>query len=258
MIKNSPFCNLLWKQYSRAPSIALCRIPELEYAAKLDVSCRALDHCCGDGIFAGMAWQDRVLSAGCDVNAASVKHATTRGVYRRTDVCDVSKGLPYENASFDLIFNNSALEHIGDVAHALSEVSRVLTPGGTFAFNVLNHRYFQWWPLDKKSELEYRDWQPFYHALNIDEWDALLSKVGLQIESVEGYFDEEASRELALLDYMFSRKYIARRPTKPLWWNINIPGVSVRYWRKRLGSLKWNVDADTGAGYFIKAVRKHA
>ena len=40
--------------------------------------------------------------------------------------------LPYEDASFDLVFSFSVFEHLHDYPRALAEVARVLRPGGLF------------------------------------------------------------------------------------------------------------------------------
>jgi SAM-dependent methyltransferase len=42
--------------------------------------------------------------------------------------------LPFEDASFDLVFGHAVLHHIPDLGRALSEFRRVLRPGGTIAF----------------------------------------------------------------------------------------------------------------------------
>jgi SAM-dependent methyltransferase len=255
-ISRSRFWRPLWKVYSRAPSIALCRVPELEYASGLNVTGRVLDHCCGDGMFASLAWPGRRLTAGCDQNPESVERARRSGLYARVDVCDASKRLPYEDQSFDRVFDNSALEHIQDLDAALSEVARVLTPGGIFAFNVLNHRYFEWWPLDNSSLHGYRNWQPFFHAFDRKEWERRLAHVGLQVVSIDGYFDQCASRELALLDCEFSGVYLGRRRSQLVWWHLHLLPLMQWYWRWRLSSLVWKTAPDSGAGYFIQAVRR--
>lgn len=252
----SRFWNPLWEIYANAPSTAFCRIPELEYAAKLEVAeKRILDHCCGDGVFASLAWPGQTLSAGCDLNPRAIEKAQSRGVYIHTDVCDVSQRLPYEDAAFDMVFNNSALEHIKDVNAVLAEISRVLAQGGIFAFNVLNHRYFEWWPLDEKAAEGYKDWQPFYHALNLSEWRQLLQRSHLEISSVNGYFDRDASRMLARLDCEFSGFYNAQRPSRLVKWYFLLPRIMKAYWQWRLSSLTWKTEPDAGAGYFIQAIR---
>ncbi len=257
-VGKSRFWNPLWKLYANAPSIALCRIPELEYASGLEMTSAFLDHCCGDGRFASLAWPGQTLRAGCDIHQPSVDNAARLGIYTRLDVCDVSQRLPYDDHAFDLVFNNSALEHIPDLDATLAEVVRVLTPGGTFAFNVLNHRYFEWWPLDDAAKAGYRQWQPFYHAFDLGEWTRRLSAAGLKVTSVQGYFDRKAARLLALLDCEFSGVFIAQRPSALVSRYRQYPRVMVRYWKWRLSSLNWPTQPDEGAGYFIKAVRADA
>ncbi len=254
-VSKSRFWNSLWQQYPAAPSVALCRIPELEYASTLQLTGNSLDHCCGDGLFASMVWPGQKLTAGCDINTNSVEQAKERGIYMNLDKCDVAQRLPYEDATFDLVFNNSGLEHVTNLDNALAEVARVLSPTGIFAFNVLNHRYFEWWPLDESTKIGYRQWQPFFHALNQTEWTKRLADVGLQVISVEGYFDQKSARELAFLDYTFSSVYIARHRSWLVWWYKRIPFLMRKYWQHRLASLSWKTEPDAGAGYFIKAVR---
>ena len=50
----------------------------------------------------------------------------------KADICD----LPFENNEFDVIFCNHVLEHIEDDAKAMSELYRVLKPGGFGIFQV--------------------------------------------------------------------------------------------------------------------------
>ncbi|MDX6612608.1 MAG: hypothetical protein QOD75_1794 [Blastocatellia bacterium] len=256
IVSESRFWQPLWSTYRRSPSIALCRVPELEYAASLSLEGRTLDHCCGDGLFAKIGWPDAKFSAGCDMNESSIKAAQKLGRHEQLDICDAGKRLPYDDEYFDLVFDNSALEHIPDLQGSLAEISRVLRPGGIFAFSVLNHRYFQWWPLDRESMEGYREWQPFFHALSIEQWTEQLLAVGLHVEDVKGYFDEEASRDLALLDCEFSGHFIKHRPSQLVSKYNSFLGNQKRYWRDKLGRLKWRTAPDEGAGYFITARRR--
>jgi SAM-dependent methyltransferase len=252
-VASSSFWSGLWAHYTAAPSIALCRVPELEYAATLPVNLRFLDHCCGDGKFAELAWPGVKLTAGCDISERDILTARDRGNYASADVCDASKALPYADQSFDVIFNNSALEHIVDLDNTLAEVGRVLAPGGVFAFNVLNHRYFEWWPLSAADKAGYRDWQPFYHAFSIEEWTRRLKAVGLEVESVQGYFDKSASQLLAKLDCEFSGKYCANRESAFYDRYVRHPKLMQWLYRMLCGKSIWQTRADEGAGYFIQA-----
>jgi SAM-dependent methyltransferase len=254
-ISESRFWQSLLKTYVKSPSIALCRVPELEYASTLPLNGVTLDHCCGDGLFAQMGWTTGKFTAGCDLNEMSLENARRIGKHERLDLCDAGKHLPYPDAHFDLVFNNSALEHIPDLQQSLREIARVLKPQGVFALNVLNHRYFEWWPMDAESMQAYREWQPFFHALSLEEWRRELSAVGLEIEDLRGYFNREAAGMLALLDYEFSGYYIRRRPSRLVSDYSSFLGLERRKWRQRMGELSWRTEPDAGAGYFITARR---
>jgi SAM-dependent methyltransferase len=254
-VKDSRFWKPLWRHYPAAPSIVLCRVPELEYAATLNVAGKTLDHCCGDGLFALLAWSGEKILAGFDVSETSVAKAKQKTLYTQIDVRDASKRLPYPDENFDLVFNNSALEHILDLDLTLHEVSRVLSPSGIFAFNVLNHRYFEWWSLGAAWRNAYRQWQPFYHALDLMAWEKHLTDAGLKIVEVNGYFDRRAASELSWLDGVYSGAYLANRRNLLVWLNRRLPRLVNMYWMHRLGNLTWQCEPDAGAGYFIKAAK---
>jgi len=256
IVGQSRYWKKLWEHYPCCPSIVLCRVPELEFAAQLNLNGQALDHCCGDGRFASLAWPGTSIAAGCDIDSSSTRQALQRGGHARIDCCDASKELPYQANTFSLVFNNSAFEHILDLPAALESVARVIAPSGTLAFNVLNHRYFDWWPLDKQAMAAYREWQPFFHALSIDEWRQRLDAVGLEITSYEGYFDRQAAAELAYLDYEFSGHALHKRPSRLASTFERYPRALRFYWRRRLARLTWKTEPDAGAGYFIQARKK--
>ena len=44
---------------------------------------------------------------------------------------DLDVGLPFADASFDLVFSNQVIEHVADTDRFVSEALRVLRPGGT-------------------------------------------------------------------------------------------------------------------------------
>jgi len=228
----------------------------MTYASRLSPNtCVALDHCCGDGKFAQLVWGNAQWAAGCDFDTKALESAQKREIYTRTDNCDVSKRLPYDDAAFDLVFNNSALEHVPDVDSALSEIARVLKTGGVFAFNVLNHRYFEWWDIGAQAEKDYRAWQPFFHAWDSATWAKHLADVGLRLVEVHGYFDRPIAQHFAKLDYEFSGASLAHRSSTMVDRYHRFRKVWRRVWMWQLGRYSWQTAPEDGAGYFIKAVR---
>src|SRR5204863_31465 len=61
------------------------------------------------------------------------ENARELGLQVRTRACD-AEALPFDDASFDLVFGHAVLHHLPDLEQAFEEFHRVLRPGGTLAF----------------------------------------------------------------------------------------------------------------------------
>lgn len=74
---------------------------------------------------------------GVDVDHSALEQAVDRlGI--ETVWADVEEGLPFDDASFDVLVAGELLEHLADPAAAVANVSRVLKPGGRFVGSVPN------------------------------------------------------------------------------------------------------------------------
>lgn len=69
--------------------------------------------------------------------AAARAHAHETGLSIRYDV-GVGEALPYEDKAFDAVVCVDVLEHVSDLTKVLSEVERVLRPGGAFLYDTIN------------------------------------------------------------------------------------------------------------------------
>ena len=98
-----------------------------------------LDVGVGDGHFGSILFPQGV-DAGVDPSAESVEEARRRGVYGELRVASAC-ALPYPDSAFRSVLSNCVLEHIPDLDAALSEIARVLEPGGFFAFTVPSPNY---------------------------------------------------------------------------------------------------------------------
>jgi len=68
---------------------------------------------------------------------AARAHARASGLRIGYDV-GVGEALPYDDAGFDAVVCVDVLEHVTDLHKVLSEVTRVLRPGGMFLFDTIN------------------------------------------------------------------------------------------------------------------------
>src|SRR3954471_22152699 len=60
-------------------------------------------------------------------------NARELGLEVQTAACDAAE-LPFEDASFDLVFGHAVLHHLPDLEGSFDEFARVLRPGGTLFF----------------------------------------------------------------------------------------------------------------------------
>ena len=98
---------------------------------------RALDLGCGDGRLTGELRAGQVV--GADVSEVALERA--RGRLPAAELRALSPGepLPHPDSDFDLVLCAETLEHVQDVQRLLSEVRRVLEPGGRFAVTTPAH-----------------------------------------------------------------------------------------------------------------------
>ncbi len=95
----------------------------------------ALDVGCGDGRLGAQLRAGAVV--GADVSEAALERARAR--LARVVRIEPDEPLPFEDGSFDLVLCAETLEHVRDVQLLLSELRRVLRPGGTLAVTTPAH-----------------------------------------------------------------------------------------------------------------------
>lgn len=103
----------------------------IENNAKPGVS--ILDYGCGAGTIVQKV-RDKGLDAyGCDVfyeggdySSQVASDLMESGIIKRMN----GDRIPFDDASFDLVINNQVMEHVPDLEAVLTEISRVLKPGG--------------------------------------------------------------------------------------------------------------------------------
>ncbi len=107
----------------------------------LNASCRVLEVACGGGGAAiAIAHEAGAHVVGVDVNHHAIQAASARAaaevhndrvLFRQVDA---RQPLPFESASFDGLFCNDAINHLGDRRALLAEWLRILKPGGRLLY----------------------------------------------------------------------------------------------------------------------------
>jgi 2-polyprenyl-3-methyl-5-hydroxy-6-metoxy-1,4-benzoquinol methylase len=120
-----------------APSDLQVRLEFL--LARVQAGESVLDVGCGEGTFTAELTAAGVHGVGIDVAEEPLRRA--RAAYRGVDVRLVdARGLwPFVDASFDAVWAGEVIEHVADTAGWLSEVRRVLRPGGRLLVSTPNH-----------------------------------------------------------------------------------------------------------------------
>jgi len=141
-----------------------------------------LDLGCGDG--GNLVWLKNHLSElyGSDYNLLRLLRAAHIEGVTKLFLADVTD-YPVRDNSFDVIFFNHVLEHIQDDEKALSEVYRILVPGGFVILGVPNEGAFFWliaYKLQPKS-LDTTDHVHFYTTKSLV---AKCLKAGFVIQDV--------------------------------------------------------------------------
>ncbi len=251
--------------YLRYTSVAhsLWRCFECERFSREELAHPVLDLGCGDGFFAQTVFGH--LEAGIDLDKGEVERAQKRGVYDQALSVSATQ-MPFPDASFNTVISNCVIEHIPDVEGVLSEVRRVLKPGGRFLttvpseywdkdsfyqkiFNAVGfNQGAQWYnrTLNKVSK--------HFHVDDLATWKTRIQKAGLVLESSEylvpiPVFHSFERWFLPAIPSKISKALFKRWVLLPRFW---APGF-FNWWFK--GLLK--VEDQRGACYFL-TVRKPA
>jgi SAM-dependent methyltransferase len=138
------------------------------------------------------------------IDASEHAVARLRKAGAHADVGSIT-ALPYANRSFDLVCAMDIVEHIEDDVGALSELSRVLAPGGTLLISVPLHQSH--WTAFDEFVGHCRRYEP---AALI----SLLARFGLQVGRSAAY--GMAPRSSHLLD--LGLWYLVNQRERAMWW----------------------------------------
>jgi SAM-dependent methyltransferase len=186
------------------PATGVWRLFETEVVLdRMRGSGRGLDVGCGDGRLAEvyLSGTPGVRWTGLEIDAHDAALARQRGVYQQVLHCSATE-IPEPDASFDLVFANSVLEHMPPLDEVLAEVARVLKPGGRMAFTVPapelrsllpRARMLRRLGLHAAADRYVADVDrriAHVNYLSPDEWERRLARVGLQVTTEVRYLSQ--------------------------------------------------------------------
>lgn len=98
-----------------------------------------LDAGCGVGTFSRFLADQGLAVTGVDIAANAVAHARKRYPELEFHAAALEAGLPFKDARFAAVWCSEVLEHLFDVHAALTELNRVLRPGGLLVLTTPYH-----------------------------------------------------------------------------------------------------------------------
>lgn len=104
-------------------------------AAYVGQGTKVLDLCCGPGFLAAGAMRRGAEATGLDFSATAIELARARFPGCRFEQGD-AQALPFPDASFDSVVCGYGLMHVPEPTVVMSEIRRVLRPGGRVAVSV--------------------------------------------------------------------------------------------------------------------------
>lgn len=126
---------MILEHYKSSPEdyvIYLLHIATYDFAERYTHGKRVLDYGCGSGYGAARIARSAAHVTAVDVAQDAVDYASSQ--YQADNLefkrIDPSAALPFADASFDTVLSFQVYEHVEDTERYLSEIRRVLAPGG--------------------------------------------------------------------------------------------------------------------------------
>ncbi|HMA18059.1 MAG TPA: class I SAM-dependent methyltransferase [Thermoanaerobaculia bacterium] len=200
-----------------------------------------LDVGCGDGHFAAVTFPEGI-DVGLDPGMDETMESSRRGVYRLVIRSD-STEMPFPDRSFGSIVSNCVFEHIPDIDRTVSEIGRVLRPGGRFATTVIADSFRDlltsppaWARLGLSGfHRSYVDWfnrkAIHYHFDPPEKWIRRFERAGLRVEAWRYYMSPRTTRAFHWAHYL-SLPHLVFRQLTGRW--VPFPGLFDRpFWIRR-------------------------
>ena len=170
------FDDEIWEAVPEEPGPPPAHIAE--FVRSLAQGDRALDLGIGDGRLASQL--DVINLTGADVSQVALERAAKRLPDADLVKIEQDEPLPFSDNEFDLVVCAETIEHIRDLQLALSEIRRVLRPGGRLAVTT---------PLGSRFDVLVRGFgspfSPHLRTFTRRSLRATLERMGFQVVELE-------------------------------------------------------------------------
>lgn len=192
--------------------LSLIRAKEAEFFSRfMPFAHPVLDVGCGDGFFASVLFgqtmksHGRRIDVGLDVPDSRLSQASSMNIYTSLLSYD-GHVMPFASRRFGTVISNCVLEHIPNIEEVVSEVYRVLKPGGTFVVSVMAHPWEEHLAGSLILGNSYKRWmrkkQVHFNLFTHKKWSELFVNAGFTLEQQIGYLNPAACRVIDIAHYL--------------------------------------------------------
>ena len=145
-------------------------------------SLKLLDVGCGAGFLSNSLSLHQVQVTGVDLSQKSLVVAKAHDETKRVTYLEANAyALPFPDQSFDAVTCMDFLEHVEEPGLAISEISRVLKPGGLFFFHTFNRNWISYFVIIKLVEWCVKNTPKHMHVLSLFIKPKELRKMALSV-----------------------------------------------------------------------------
>jgi SAM-dependent methyltransferase len=246
---------------------AIIRVPECLLIGAREYVGPILDVGCGDGHFASTCLA-RTVDAGVDLHHGRLGEAMRGGAYRLATQASAEQ-LPFVSNSFATVIGNCSLEHVPDFNAAISEIARVLRPGGRLVMTVPSEHFSThlFWAsalrgaglgfLGRAYERWFRGISTAFHTYARDEWIRRLAAVGLRTDEWTSYLGPGAMSFFDLSHYYGAPTLVSKAVTgRWVLWPHKRDFLPWERWLEgRLAEFATQIGIENGAYYYFSATK---